>query len=49
MTVRNGKLAMAGDNIIVRYMTSRPGEKGSGEYDAWGGSRGQIQLLTIVQ
>lgn len=45
VTVRNGKLAMAGDNIIVRYMTSRPGEKGSGEYDAWGGSKGSNSII----
>ena len=45
ITVRNGKLAMAGDNIIVRYVSSRPGEKGSGDYDAWGGSKGSNSII----
>lgn len=44
VTVRNGKLAMAGDNIIVRYMTSRPGEKGGGEY----GRLGQDQRVKFI-
>lgn len=45
VTVRNGKLAFAGDNIIVRYLASRPGEKGAGEYDAWGGSKGSNSII----
>lgn len=46
VTVRNGKLAMAGDNIIVRYVASRPGEKpGGGDYDAWGGSKGSNSII----
>ena len=40
ITLKNYKLGMGGDNIIVRYISSRPGEKGSGENDGWGGSAG---------
>lgn len=36
---------MGGDNIIVRYISSRPGEKGSGDYDAWGGSNGSNSII----
>ena len=41
ITLRNGKIGMGGDNIIVRFISSRPGEKGiESDYDAWGGSAG---------
>ena len=40
ITLRGGKLSFAGSNIIVRFLSSRPGEKGSGDYDAWGGRAG---------
>lgn len=47
ITLRNGKLGMGGDNIIVRFISSRPGEKGegSGDYDAWGGSAGSNSII----
>ncbi len=47
ITLRNGKIGMGGDNIIVRYISSRPGEKGdgSGDYDAWGGSAGSNSII----
>lgn len=40
ITLRGGKLAFGGSNIIARFISSRPGEKGSGDYDAWGGRAG---------
>ncbi len=40
ITLRSGKFAFGGGNIIARFISSRPGEKGSGDYDAWGGREG---------
>lgn len=46
ITLRNGKLGMGGDNIIVRFIASRPGEKGTAsDYDAWGGSKGSNSII----
>lgn len=47
ITLRNGKIGMGGSNIIVRYISSRPGERGegSGDYDAWGGSNGSNSII----
>lgn len=45
ITLRNGKFGMGGDNMIVRFIASRPGEKGSGDYDAWGGSKGSNSII----
>ena len=45
ITLKNGKIGMGGDNIIVRYISSRPGEKGKGDYDAWGGSNGSNSII----
>jgi hypothetical protein len=45
ITLSGYKLGMGGDNIIVRYVSSRPGERGSGEYDAWGGSKGSNSIV----
>ncbi|MGN0162348.1 MAG: immunoglobulin-like domain-containing protein, partial [Candidatus Ornithomonoglobus sp.] len=47
ITLKNGKFGMGGDNIIVRFISSRPGEKGegSGDYDAWGGSAGSNSII----
>lgn len=47
VTLRNGKFAFGGNNIIVRFISSRPGEKGkgSGDYDAWGGSKGSNSII----
>ncbi|MCH5213032.1 MAG: hypothetical protein J1G06_08450 [Oscillospiraceae bacterium] len=45
ITLKNGKIGMGGDNIIVRFISSRPGEKGSGDYDAWGGSAGSNSII----
>lgn len=45
ITLKGYKLGMGGDNIIVRYVSSRPGEKGSGENDGWGGSNGSNSIV----
>lgn len=47
IVLRNGKIGMGGDNIIVRFISSRPGEKGSGsgDYDAWGGNKGSNSII----
>lgn len=46
ITLRGGKIGMGGDNIIVRFISSRPGEKGTeSDYDAWGGSAGSNSII----
>ena len=47
ITLKNYKLGMGGDNIIVRYISSRPGPynaTGSGN-DAWGGANGANSII----
>ena len=44
VTLRGGKLGMGGDNIIVRFIASRPGETGK-ENDGWGGSNGSNSVV----
>ncbi len=46
ITLKGGKFALAGDNTIVRFISSRPGEKGKdSDYDAWGGSKGSNSIV----
>ena len=46
ITLKNYKLGLGGDNIIVRYVSSRPGERGTNaDYDAWGGSNGGNSIV----
>ena len=45
ITLCGGKIGQGGSNQIIRYISSRPGEKGSGEYDAWGGSDGSNSII----
>ncbi len=45
ITLKGGKLGMGGDNIIVRFVSSRPGENGQSECDAWGGSAGSNSII----
>lgn len=45
ITLKGGKIGMAGDNIIIRFVSSRPGENGSSECDAWGGSKGSNSMI----
>lgn len=41
ITLKGGKFAFGGGNIIARFISSRPGEKGKdSDYDAWGGRAG---------
>lgn len=45
ITLAGRKLGQGGDNQIIRFVSSRPGERGSGEYDAWGGSAGSNSII----
>lgn len=46
ITLKGGKFAFGGDNTIVRFLSSRPGEKGvNSDYDAWGGSNGSNSII----
>ncbi len=45
ITLSGNKLAQGGSNQIIRFISSRPGERGSGEYDAWGGSDGSNSII----
>ncbi len=46
ITLKGGKFAFGGDNTIVRFLASRPGEKGiNSDYDAWGGSKGSNSII----
>ncbi len=47
VTLKNYKLGMSGDNIICRFLSSRPGpyKAGSGGNDAWGGAKGSNSII----
>lgn len=45
ITLSGRKLGQGGDNQIIRFISSRPGERGSGEYDAWGGNNGSNSII----
>ncbi len=46
VTLKNYKLGMGGDNIIIRFISSRPGErKTTADYDAWGGANGSKSIV----
>ncbi len=45
ITLRGGKIGMGGDNIIIRFVSSRPGENSSSECDAWGGDKGSNSMI----
>ena len=47
ITLKNYKLGMGGDNIIVRYLSSRPGpdKSTSSGNDAWGGAKGSNSII----
>ena len=47
ITLKNYKLGMGGDNIIVRYISSRPGPYNatSSGNDAWGGAAGANSIV----
>ena len=46
ITLKNYKIGLGGDNIIMRFISSRPGERGKNEdYDALGGSKGANSIV----
>lgn len=47
ITLKNYKMGMAGDNIICRYISSRPGPytATSSGNDAWGGAKGSNSII----
>lgn len=45
ITLSGGKLGQGGSNQIIRFISSRPGERGGGEYDAWGGNNGSNSIV----
>ncbi len=45
ITLSGHKLGQGGDNQIIRFVSSRPGERGAGEYDAWGGNSGSNSII----
>ncbi len=50
ITVGGGyKIGLGGTNNIVRFISSRPGERGSNaDYDAWGGANGSNSILDHI-
>lgn len=47
ITLKNYKMGMSGDNIICRYISSRPGPDAatSSGNDAWGGAKGSNSII----
>ncbi|ADL50763.1 dockerin type I domain-containing protein [Clostridium cellulovorans] len=46
ITLKNFKIGMGGSNIIMRFISSRPGERGTNaDYDAFGGSDGSNSIV----
>ncbi len=46
VTLKNYKVGLGGSNIIMRYISSRPGERGTTQdYDALGGSDGSNSII----
>lgn len=47
ITLKNFKMGMSGDNIICRYVSSRPGpyKATSSGNDAWGGAKGSNSII----
>ncbi len=47
ITLKNYKMGMSGDNIICRYVSSRPGpyKATSSGNDAWGGAKGSNSII----
>ncbi|MDR1759323.1 MAG: thrombospondin type 3 repeat-containing protein [Fibrobacter sp.] len=50
ITVAGGyKIGLGGSNNIVRFISSRPGERGTNaDYDAWGGANGSNSILDHI-
>ncbi len=46
ITLKNYKIGLGGNNIILRFISSRPGERGtSADYDAFGGAKGSNSIV----
>lgn len=46
ITLKNYKIGLGGENIILRFISSRPGErKTKSDYDAFGGSNGSNSIV----
>ena len=46
ITLKNYKIGLGGDNIILRFISSRPGERGTNaDYDAFGGANGSNSIV----
>ena len=46
ITLKNNKLGLGGENVICRFLSSRPGERGTNsDYDAWGGADGANSIV----
>jgi hypothetical protein len=46
ITLKNYKIGLGGENTILRFISSRPGERGtSADYDAFGGANGANSIV----
>ena len=46
ITLKNYKIGLGGNNIILRFISSRPGERGTNaDYDAFGGANGSNSIV----
>jgi hypothetical protein len=49
ITLKNYKIGLGGTNVILRFISSRPGERGSSaDYDAFGGANGSNSIVDHV-
>lgn len=49
ITLKNYKIGLGGSNIILRFISSRPGERGTNaDYDAFGGANGSNSIVDHV-
>ncbi len=46
ITLKNYKIGLGGSNVILRFISSRPGERGTNaDYDAFGGANGSNSIV----
>ncbi|OXM83072.1 dockerin [Paenibacillus rigui] len=49
ITLKNYKIGLGGSNVILRFISSRPGERGTtADYDAFGGANGSNSIVDHV-
>ena len=49
ITLKNYKIGLGGSNVILRFISSRPGERGTNaDYDAFGGANGSNSIIDHV-